>query len=83
MENTTITDITLSVINDGDGSQCGFSYDDRCDAIKRADDSVFRAACWQYGTRGRSALELPPASRDEILAAASAVRDYYIEHVAE
>lgn len=50
--------------------------------IRAADGggSLFRAACYQYGTTGRKALEIPTANAEEILAAARLVQSYYQEH---
>lgn len=68
-----INDLMLTIINDGDGSQCGMNYAQRCAA---ADTGIFyyRAACREYNRH---------ASREQIIEAATRIQAYYREHVKE
>lgn len=77
-----VDDIVTTVINDGDGSLCGMSYQQRCDSAEYG-IGKFRMACQKYGQAGRSDLGESPALRLEVIEAASVVQEYYREHVAE
>ncbi len=83
----TINDnLSLTVINDGDGSQCGYSYKLRLAAFAGTDEgyrataalSMVRAANnWMVsrGYQGETALVM--------LAQAYEVMDYYVEHLTD
>lgn len=77
-----INDLVLTIVNDGDGSQCGMTYDQRCRA---ANTGLFeyRAACRAYSRYRHSHYGAPHASREQIIAAADLIQAYYREHVAE
>ena len=80
-ENPVVNDLVLTIINDGNGSQCGMDYARRCVA---ADTGIreFRAACVEYGAvRTKSGSSAP--SRTDILEAATILQSYYREHVKE
>lgn len=74
-------DISLIVINDGDGSQCGMTYPQRC-AAAHFGIAEFRAAC-QKANNWRVKHECESATKADILAAASEVQEYYRNHLAE
>lgn len=84
----TINDnLSLTVINDGDGSQCGFNYRMRCAifSVKTNEAACANAAlrmvqsadAWmkKRGHKGETALVM--------LAQAYEVMDYYIDHLAD
>jgi hypothetical protein len=74
-------DLVLIVINDGNGSQCGMTYDQRCAAAATGIDQ-FRYAC-QKANQWRIAHDCPSATRADVFAAASEVYAYYRNHMAE
>lgn len=78
-QNHTVEDLVLTIINDGDGSQCGMNYAQRCAA---ADNGLyeFRAACREYGRYRHRTYASRVPSRDEVLAAADILQAYYREH---
>jgi hypothetical protein len=80
--NHSVNDIVLSVINDGNGSMCGMSYEQRCAA---ADTGIleFRAAAKQYSDYRHKHFEQPRANRQEIIDAATCLQEYYRKHVQE
>lgn len=71
--NHIVNDIVLTVINDGDGSQCGMNYSKRCEV---AENGLFfyRVACRHYK---------PSACNKDILEAADLIQAYYREHTKE
>jgi hypothetical protein len=76
-----VNDLVLTIINDGDGSQCGRSYQQRCNA---AENGIFefRYACREYGRqRSRSGSSRP--TREQVLIAADILQSYYRERVKE
>lgn len=87
MSNDTINDnLSLTVINDNDGAQCGESYKNRCYVFQRTGPAcqssralamVRRANEWMMdrGYQGASSIEL--------LDQAKKVCEYYQEHVKE
>ena len=77
-----VTDLELTIINDGNGSQCGMDYGDRLDAGRRRDLSAFVAAAAYYNAM-RVVDECKPANQDEIKEAAHRLLTYYIEHAQE
>ena len=76
-ENHVINDVVLTVINDGDGTQCGMTYAQRCAAATGPLDPYVNAA----GTYGDTLS--PPAGLFECLDAAYIIRDYYVDHSAD
>ncbi len=84
MRSHIINDLVLTVINDGNGSQCGFSYHDRLAAVRgeTLDEELFVAAATNYNAQ-RVLIDCEPATRSEILEAAKELLAYYIEHAAE
>ena len=81
-DNPVINDLVLTVINDGDGSECGMTYADRC---KAAEFGIFyyRAACKRYSKRRAKVYEAREATRAEIIEAASIIQEYYRQHIKE
>ena len=81
-ENSAINDTLLSIINDGNGDQCGMTYQQRCDA---ADTGIFafRAACRAYSRHRHSVYGSRHLTRHEVLEAATYLQNYYREHVKE
>lgn len=79
-EDPIVNDIVLTIINDGNGSQCGMDYEER----KRMAESVyrFRTACREYN-RQRSRSGSVRATPGQIIQAADILQAYYREHVAE
>ena len=87
MTDTINDNLSLTVINDNAGDQCGFSYKERCNifaqhfsAVTHANKAlqmVNKANLWmtQQGYESASAAEL--------LDQAAKVTEYYIEHVKE
>lgn len=75
-------DIVLSVINDGDGSMCGMTYKQRCDAAEFG-LAQFRAAAKAYADFSVTHFAQRPASRQQILDAATCLQEYYRRHMAE
>ena len=81
-ENTAINDTILTIINDGNGDQCGMTHDQR---VQAADHGIFefRAACRAY-SRFRSAnYGSRHLTREEILESATYLQNYYREYVKE
>jgi hypothetical protein len=79
-QNHVINDIVLTIINDGDGSQCGFSYKDRCE---NPDPYTMLRAVQTYLSlspdyQGQNMPRLKQQSE-----AAQILLDYYTDHVAE
>lgn len=75
-------DLILTIINDGNGSECGMTYEQR----KAAADTgiaAFRAACKTYSDRRATRYESPRANRAQILEAATYLQNYYREHAKE
>lgn len=81
-ENPIIENIVLTIINDGDGSQCGMSYDAR---LARAHVGIyrFRDACRQCSRYLHENFDLRQANPREIRYAAIIVQDYYRNHAEE
>ena len=80
--NPVINDLVLAVINDGNGSECGMTYDERC---KMAEFGIlyYRAACKRYSERRVKVYEVRKATRAEIIEAASIIQEYYRQHIKE
>ena len=80
-QNPVVNDLVLTIINDGNGSQCGMDYKSRCAA---ADTGIweFRADCRAYG-RQRSKSGSSSPSRTDIIEAATILQNYYRDHMKE
>lgn len=74
-------DIVLIVINDGNGSQCGMTYDQRCNAVD-IDNAAFYDAC-KKANQWRIKNECPSATNVDIRAAVEEIRAYYRQHKIE
>lgn len=76
-----INDLVLTIINDGNGAQCGRTYEQRCAA---AENGIFEYSymCREY-SRQRNRAGSSRATREQILAAATILQEYYREHMAE
>ena len=82
-ENAAINDAVLTIINDGDGSQCeGFNYARRKAA---AEFGLFeyRAAVRAYSRYRHMHYGSRHLTRPEVIEAASYLQEYYREHVKE
>lgn len=81
-EDPVIEDLVLTIINDGEGTQCGMNYCARCQA---AENGIFeyRLAVRNYNRYRRSVYGSPHASREQVLMAATLIQKYYREHVKE
>ena len=77
-----VNDIVLTIINDGDGKQCGMDYSTRCDEAITGRD-LFISACRAYDRYSREFYGSPKATREQIIAAADIVQAYYRQHVTE
>lgn len=78
-------DLFLIVVNDGNGDQCGMTYEQRCKAMtKTGADPIhdFRLAC-KRANNWRVNHDCKIASHGDMMAAASAILAYYRNHVAE
>jgi len=77
-----VNDLVLTIINDGDGKQCGMDYAKRCAA---AETGLFdyRFACRSYSRYSHAHYGTPHATQAQIIAAADIVQEYYREHVTE
>lgn len=71
--NHKINEAVLTVINDGNGSQCGMDYNERC-RVAEFGLADFNTACKKYN---------PFLSRKEAREAAELLQAYYHEHVKE
>ena len=97
MYTTESHELALCIINDGDGSQCGFSYNERCRFGERftaltgvsctnaglSVDMAKRAARWYVREFGAPDDMGKIFTARDILLAALEVADYYAEHVKE
>lgn len=75
-------DIILAVINDGDGTMCGLNYRQRCAAAEFG-LAKFRVAAKAYADYSVKVFEQSPATRRQVLDAASCLQEYYRRHMAE
>ena len=82
-DNATVNDIVLTVINDGDGKQCGASYAQRCDAARAGNYYEFGDMARAYGRYRLSHYGATVPARAEWVAARDILFSYYVEHVAE
>lgn len=84
-ENPTINDIVLSIINDGDGSQCGLNYQARIKAVGTLVQGLtaFQAAAKEYGHWRVRHLGLLMPYPSERMQAARILFEYYENHVKE
>lgn len=80
-----INDIVLTIINDGNGSQCGMTYEDRCANTHNAALSkrLFRDAASRYTGSNRYLADNADVPRSAIITAARILFDYYLNHVTE
>lgn len=81
-EDHAVEDIVLAVINDGNGSMCGMTYQERCQC-PHTNLWSFRRACRVYAEYAHKNFETAMASRKQILSAALLVQKYYKQHVKE
>ena len=81
-DNHAINDTVLTIINDGDGSQCGMTYAERKDAAETG-IYLFRQACRAYSRYRHQNYGSRHLERAEVIEAASILQNYYREHVAE
>lgn len=71
--NHNVENAVLTVINDGDGSQCGMDYKERC-RVAEFGLADFYTACKRYN---------PELSKKEAREGAELLQSYYQEHVKE
>lgn len=83
-----VNDMVLTVVNDGNGDQCGYSYPERLRVARMpnvlARDYLFRCMCEHYDRHCRvrdGTTERPTTF--QLRAAARELRDYYDRHIAE
>ncbi len=82
---TTAEDLVTMAVNDGNGSQCGKTYEERC-AMARMGASIrpivwFRVA--NFVNDWNCLKGAPTASAQDVLRAAADLADYYAEHIKE
>ena len=80
-DNPAINDTVLTIINDGNGSQCGMTYKQRCEA---SDTGImaYRLACKTYSEQ-RVASGARALTKTEIIEAANYLQAYYRQHMKE
>lgn len=81
-EDPVINDIMLTIINDGDGSECGMTYKQRCDAAEHG-LMLYIDACIKYDRKRKNVYGSPAARAIQIRGAAERIQAYYREHVRE
>jgi len=77
-----VDDIVTTIVNDGNGDQCGLTYDNRCRAAKANLYIEFRWSVRNYARR-RMALGHGYPNREQIIDAADTVMAYYRQHLKE
>lgn len=77
-----VNDIVLTIINDGNGSECGMTYSERVAAAETGIGD-YRIACAKYNQRRLEVYEMPKATRQQVLEAATLVQEYYRRHAKE
>lgn len=83
-EDPRVNDIMLSIINDGDGSQCGgFDYAQRCAAGRSHDLFKFRWAAREYDRYAHRTYGTPHATREQTVLAGNLLLEYYQRHAEE
>lgn len=86
MTDTINDNLSLTVINDNDGSQCGASYKERCDTFKNATpglQSIRALAMVRMANQWMIARGYEGVNSQELLDQAAKVAEYYSEHVKE
>ena len=80
-----VNDLVLTIVNDGNGTECGMSYAARRLAVKLQDGVFqFRRACEHYNKRRVSVYECSEsATAHQINSAADILRAYYVDHIKE
>lgn len=83
-DETLINDLFLTVINDGNGSVCGMSYEGRLNAAKNLPHDrrmdVWAKCCLKYLSKdGRDSV----ATLGDIISASAEIDAYYQEHIVE
>ena len=83
-EDPQTNEIILTVINDGDGSQCGSGYERRCD-LARAGNSLteFRFMAREYIRHAHRTFGTPHPPRSAWVGAGNYLQRYYEEHITE
>jgi hypothetical protein len=81
-EDSIVNDIVLTLVNDGNGSECGMTYAER---VAAADTGIgdYRIACAKYNERRAAVYEMPKATRRQVVQAATLVQAYYRNHAKE
>ncbi len=79
-----VNDIVLSVINDGNGDQCGTDYAKRVDLGRQIVNLYqFRAMAREYGRYAKKRFGSPIPTRAQWVEAGNLLSEYYEEHVKE
>jgi hypothetical protein len=81
-ENPRINDAVLTIINDGNGAQCGMDYAQRCAAAETG-VSRYRTACARYSDYSHRTYGSPRMTQSEIVRAADILQAYYRENLVE
>ena len=77
-----VNDLVLTIINDGDGEQCGTDYRQRIGAAEFG-LFKFRTACREYGRYRQRVYGLSFPTREQWFTAATILQNYYRAHVEE
>jgi hypothetical protein len=75
----------LTIINDGNGSQCGFTYKQRCELARMFAHGLlkFREMARNYNRYAVKNYGSPRATREECTEAGNRLFHYYEEHIKE
>ena len=78
-----INEIVLVVVNDGNGKQCGMTYQQRCDAAENG-LADYVNACLRFDRQRVADGGAPAVKRAiQVRGAAEIIQAYYRQHVAE
>jgi len=83
-DNHIVNDLVLCVINDGNGSECGISYEQRCQAAMGFRSILsMRQAARECGHYQHKVYGTSVPTRKELVEAGNILANYYDEHVKE
>lgn len=79
-----INDIVLTIVNDGNGKQCGASYEKRLEyATRHKPYLAFRAIAREYGRRAFRSYGTAHPTLQQTSQAGNILADYYAQHLME
>ena len=83
-DDPTINDTLLSVINDGNGEMCGFTYQERVECARQtANIQQFRLMARNYSSYRNKHFGSSHLTRHEWVEAGNFLSKYYMEHLKE